>query len=158
MTWGPRCPSQAPPLVAEAVMPPTEILLTNRLPGTERSCLRPALLLYIISRLVQSSSSIWSTLARNSVDAALLLMSQKQSTQTSQITGMHTVQQMQIIWFYDMQLHLLLWSSPSSIYSATAETEYQEFLSLLFKNTEKSAFSPVIYYCIFFFTCLPKYN
>lgn len=62
-------------------------------------------------------------------------MSQKQSTQTSQITGMHTVQQMQIIWFYDMQLHLLLWSSPSSIYSATAETEYQELLSQLFKNT-----------------------
>lgn len=62
-------------------------------------------------------------------------MSQKQSTQTSQITGMHTFQQMQIIWFYDMRLHLLLWSSPSSIYSATAETEYryQEFFSPLFK-------------------------
>lgn len=62
-------------------------------------------------------------------------MSQKQSTQTSQITGMYTFQQMQIIWFYDMRLHLLLWSFPSRIYSATAETEYQEFISTLFKNT-----------------------
>lgn len=34
-------------------------------------------------------------------------MSQKQSSQTSQITGMYTFQQMQIVWFYDMRLHLL---------------------------------------------------
>lgn len=135
MTWGPRCPSQVPPLAAEASMPPTEILLTNRLQGTERSCLCPALLLYITSRLVQSSTSRWSSLVNNSMDAALLLMSQKQSTLTSQITGMYTFQQMQIISFYDMQLHLMLWSSPSSIYSATAETEYQDFISKLLKNT-----------------------